>query len=221
MKKHQSFRHITDSDRDRIQALRDSWHTQKEVATILGFSESALSRELNRDPTRVGRYVADRAREHAEEKRTHSKYPGIKVEARPDLKQYIIRELKKLRSPDEIAGRLKKEGAMPRSARTRYTNGFTARRESHIAGTSARRGVAYDASVISRNEYSFRTENPLKTGLICPAWCMLSAICLSLRRGCTQNPQAFCLSLPQHSSSEDPYFRTVKAQPSYLRHNGM
>lgn len=114
MKKHQSFRHITDSDRDRIQALRDSWHTQKEVATILGFSESALSRELNRDPTRVGRYVADRAREHAEEKRTHSKYPGMKVEARPDLKQHIIRELKKLRSPDEIAGRLKKEGAMPR-----------------------------------------------------------------------------------------------------------
>lgn len=114
MKKRQSFKHITDNDRDRIQALRDSWHTQKEIATVLGFSESAISRELGRNPTRVGRYMADRARDHAEEKRTHSKYPGMKVEAYPDLKQYIIRQLKRLRSPDEIAGRLKAKRIIPR-----------------------------------------------------------------------------------------------------------
>lgn len=114
MKKRQPFKHITDSDRDRIQALRDRWHTQKEIAGVLGFSESTLSRELGRDPTRVGRYKADRASNHAEEKRTHSKYPGMKINAYPDLKQYIIRQLKRLRSPDEIAGRLKKKGITPR-----------------------------------------------------------------------------------------------------------
>lgn len=114
MKKRQSFKHITDNDRDRIQALRDSWHTQKEIAAVLGFSESAISRELGRNPTRVGRYTANRARDHAEEKRTHSKYPGMKIEAYPDLKEYIIRQLKRLRSPDEIAGRLRSKGVIPR-----------------------------------------------------------------------------------------------------------
>ena len=117
MKKRGSFRHITDYDRDRIQALSASWHTQKEIAVVLGFSESAISRELCRNPTRGGRYVADRARNHAEEKRSHSKYPGMKIEAYPDLKQYIIREIKRLRSPDEIAGRLRTRGVMPRVGR--------------------------------------------------------------------------------------------------------
>lgn len=114
MKKRQSFTHITDYDRDRIQALRDSWHTQKEIAAVLGFSESAISRELARNPTRVGRYIADRARNHAQEKRTHSKYPGMKVEKYPDLKRYVISQLKRLRSPDEIAGRLRAKRVIPR-----------------------------------------------------------------------------------------------------------
>lgn len=114
MKKRQSFRHIRDSDRDRIQALSDQWHSQKEIAEVLGFSESAISRELGRNPTRVGRYVSNRARDHAAEKRSHSKYPGMKIEALPEMKRYIIQQLKKLRSPDEIAGRLKKNGVTPR-----------------------------------------------------------------------------------------------------------
>ena len=114
MKKRQSFTHITDNDRDRIQALRDSWHTQKEIAAVLGFSESAISRELARNPTRVGRYVADRARDHAKAKRAHSKYPGMKVEVYPELKHYVINQLKGLRSPDEIAGRLRMKGLTPR-----------------------------------------------------------------------------------------------------------
>src|SRR3989338_615218 len=114
MKKRQSFRHIRDSDRDRIQALRDRCHSQKEIAEVLGFSESAISRELDRNPTRVCRYVADRASAHSEEKRSHSKYPGMKIEAYPEMRRFIIHALKKLRSPDEIAGRLKKNGVMPR-----------------------------------------------------------------------------------------------------------
>lgn len=114
MKKRKSFRHIRDSDRDRIQALRDRYHSQKEIARILEFSESAISRELSRNPTRVGRYVSNRAGAHAEEKRSHSKYPGMKIEACPEMKRCIIHELRKLRSPDEIAGRLRKNKVLPR-----------------------------------------------------------------------------------------------------------
>lgn len=114
MRKRAPFRHITDRDRDRIQALRDNWHSQQEVAEILGISKSAISRELQRNPTRTGRYVADRASIDAAEQRSHSKYPGMKIEAHPELKRYIASALKKLRSPDEIAGRLQRVNAVPR-----------------------------------------------------------------------------------------------------------
>lgn len=114
MKKREGFKHLRDRDRDRIQALRESGHTQKEIAHVLGVSESAISRELKRSPTRVGRYVADRAQADAAEKRSFSKRPGMKIEAHPELRQYIIRQLKHLRSPDEIAGRMKAVGLTPR-----------------------------------------------------------------------------------------------------------
>ena len=114
MKTRESFRHVRDCDRDRIQALRDEWHSQKSIAEILGFSESAISRELQRNPTRTGRYVANRASMEAQVKRGHAKYPGMKIAADSRLRRYIIRELKKLRSPDEIAGRMMKNGIMPR-----------------------------------------------------------------------------------------------------------
>lgn len=38
----------------------------------------------------------------------------MKIAGDPLLRRHIIRELKKLRSPDEIAGRMKKEGVLPR-----------------------------------------------------------------------------------------------------------
>lgn len=114
MRKRAPFRHITDRDRDRIQALRDSWHPQKEVAEVLGISKSAVSRELKRNPTRTGRYVANRASADAAEQRSHSKYPGMKIEAHPELRRYIVSALKQLRSPDEIAGHLRRVRAVPR-----------------------------------------------------------------------------------------------------------
>lgn len=114
MKKRERFRHLTDYDRDRIQALRECGHTQQEIAGILFVTKSTISRELKRDPTRVGRYVADRAQKDAHAKRTHSKRPGMKIEENPALKRFIIKELKRLRSPDEISGRMKRDDMMPR-----------------------------------------------------------------------------------------------------------
>lgn len=114
MKKREGFRHLTDRDRDRIQALRESGHTRKEISGVLFVTPGTVSRELKRNPTRVGRYVANRAQADAEEKRSHSKRPGMKIEANPDLKRYIISQLQCLRSPDEIAGHMRRVGATPR-----------------------------------------------------------------------------------------------------------
>ena len=114
MKKRATFRHLTQQDRDRIHALYGHGHDQRAVARVLGVSPGTVSRELRRYRKKTWRYCASAAQKDADEKRAHSKRPGMKVEANPDLKAYIIRQLKSLRSPDEIAGRMKERGVYPR-----------------------------------------------------------------------------------------------------------
>lgn len=114
MKKRKEFRHLTEHDRDRIQALYLWGHKQKEIAEVLDVSPGTISRELQRYDKKTWRYSAKRAEKDAKEKREQSKRPGMKIEALPELKKHIIQELERLRSPDEIAGRMKKEKRTPR-----------------------------------------------------------------------------------------------------------
>jgi len=114
MQKRTEFKHLTAKDRDRIHALYLWGHSQKEIAEVLGVHPGTISRELQRYGKRTWRYSASRAQEDAEEKRARSKRPGMKIAEDPGLRRYIIGELKKLRSPDEIAGRMKKDGVTPR-----------------------------------------------------------------------------------------------------------
>lgn len=107
-KKRKPFRHLRQPDRDRIQALLDAGHNQEEVAAILQFDAGAISREIKRKQ-KDGRYVAAAAEHKAGVKRSNSKYQGMKIEKHPQLRADIISLLKQLRSPDEIAGRMKLE----------------------------------------------------------------------------------------------------------------
>jgi IS30 family transposase len=114
MKKKRKFKHLIQSDRDRIHALYGHGHSQKDVARVLGVDPGTISRELNRYERKTWRYHATRAQADAEAKRFRSKRPGMKIEANPRLKRHIIKELRNLRSPDEIAGRLKLLKIKPR-----------------------------------------------------------------------------------------------------------
>lgn len=109
-KKHRkrSYRHLTQADRDRMESLFDAGEKQKTVAKILKVNPGTISREMKRK-RKNGRYDADTAQLKANVERGHSKYQGMKVEESPELKAYIISELKAKRSPDEIAGRMKRE----------------------------------------------------------------------------------------------------------------
>ncbi len=118
MKNGTGFRHLTANDRDRIHALYGQGHDQTSIAGVLGVHKGTVSRELRRYEKTTWRYSASRAQQDAEEKRRHSKRPGMKIEETPTLRQYLIKELKRLRSPDEIAGRMKKDGTMPRVGKT-------------------------------------------------------------------------------------------------------
>lgn len=109
IQKRASFTHLKQKHRDRIHALYLDGHQQKHIAEVLGVDPGTISRELHRYGKTTWRYSSVRAQRDAEEKRTHSKRDGMKIESTPVLKERIIKELKELRSPDEIAGRMKRE----------------------------------------------------------------------------------------------------------------
>ena len=113
-KEREPFTHLQHKHRDRIHALYLDGHTQKHIAEVLEVNESTVSRELHRYGKKTWRYSSVRAQKDAEEKRTHSKCDGMKIETNPILRGRVIKELQELRSPDEVAGRMKKDGLVLR-----------------------------------------------------------------------------------------------------------
>lgn len=107
--------HFNQAKRDRLEALRKSGHTQKEIAEILGFNQSAVSRELKRNcrkkrirgGTVNGPYESTAAEHKALVRREASKYQGMKIENYSLLREYVIEKLRLHWNPDEISGRMK------------------------------------------------------------------------------------------------------------------
>jgi transposase, IS30 family len=117
MKKHtgrKPFSHLTQYERDRIEHMRRNGIKRGAIAAILGRNKGTISRELNKYTNKHHRYRATPAQERAEARRKGSKQVGMKIEKHQRLKRRIIRELEALRSPDEIAGRMKEERCVPR-----------------------------------------------------------------------------------------------------------
>ena len=105
----ESFSHLKKNDRDRMEILLDQGVLQKTIAQLLKVNKSTISREVKKRKRRNGKYDATLAGQKAYVKRKDSKYQGMKVESDSRLKEYIIEGLKQKRSPDEIAGRMKKD----------------------------------------------------------------------------------------------------------------
>lgn len=97
-----------------MEALLNEGHNQVTIADILQVDKSTVSREIAKRKRKSGYYEATTAHHKAQVKRLESKYQGMKIEKEPELRRFIIEELKRLRSPDEIAGRMKREGRSPR-----------------------------------------------------------------------------------------------------------
>lgn len=114
------YQHLTQADRDRLQALRDAGTKQKEIAYILGVDPSTISREIARNRRRYrkkkriknknARYEAGVAHHKAYVRRKYGKYQGKKINESEPLRQYITTRLKRYWNPDEISGRMHKEG---------------------------------------------------------------------------------------------------------------
>ncbi len=108
------YKHLNQSDRDRIEVMWREGINQIEIAKVLKVHKSTISREIEKHKRINGIYDADTAEHKARVGRGNSKYQGMKIERNQDLKRTITKELKEGRSPDEIAGRMKKEKIYPR-----------------------------------------------------------------------------------------------------------
>lgn len=96
-----------------MENLLDEGLKQVEVAKILKVDKSTISRERRRKQ-KNGRYDADTAELKAKIKRSNSKYQGMKIEGDKELRKLVIDGLVAGRSPDEIAGRMKREKSVKR-----------------------------------------------------------------------------------------------------------
>ena len=121
MPKHtKRYWHLTQADRDRLQALRDAGTKQNEIAKILMVDPATISREIARNrrkyrkkkniKNRNARYEAGVAGHKAYVRRKYAKYQGKKIEENYDLSRYIISRLRRYWNPDEISGKMKLEG---------------------------------------------------------------------------------------------------------------
>lgn len=114
MKKQRSWRQLNQGDRDRIQLLLSRGYLRKEIAEVLGVNPSRITREINNREKINGIYDATLAQHKAQVRRGNSKYQGMKIEKNPELKKEVIKGLIAGRSPDEMAGRWRREKRNPR-----------------------------------------------------------------------------------------------------------
>src|SRR3989338_8235494 len=100
-----SHKHFTRDDRVKLAVLLKTGITKEEIGRILGKNPTSIRREIQRN-SHCGKYLPGKARKKSKERKTHRKR---KIENDPELKRYILKHLKKYWSPEQIAGRLRKQ----------------------------------------------------------------------------------------------------------------
>ena len=102
------YQHLTRTQRCQIELLKSRGAYQYEIASQLGVSPSTISRELNRNITDIGHYDFHDAHAKAQVRRWRASSTPNRMT--PKLISRIVQGLKSGWSPEQIAGRLKREG---------------------------------------------------------------------------------------------------------------
>jgi len=92
-----------------LSALKRRGLTQKEIARELGKHQSSISREIKRNKKEHDGYHAGHAKRAVRERREEANAALKRIENDPWLKRYLIRKLKRYWSPEQIAGRVRKD----------------------------------------------------------------------------------------------------------------
>ena len=111
------YKQLNQFERDRIELLLTAGHKQIEIARVLGRSPGTISREIERNKLEKdgksknkGEYKASTAGHKARFKKKYAKYRGKKINENDKLCAYIVEKLKQGCNPDEISGRMKRDG---------------------------------------------------------------------------------------------------------------
>ena len=102
-----TYEHMSESERRRIERLREAGKSLRTIAQRLNRSVSTLSDELKRNKVR-GVYDARKAQHKAYVRRWRSKQDCLKVVMDAPLKRHVEDRLKEEWSPELISGRLRK-----------------------------------------------------------------------------------------------------------------
>lgn len=102
------YTHFSKTERLELSILLKKGYSQRQIASEFGRSPSSVSRELRRNSVK-GQYDPDKAQHRAYVKRRYSKYQGMKIRNNPWLEDYIWDKIMDKWSPEQIAGRLKRE----------------------------------------------------------------------------------------------------------------
>lgn len=105
-----SFKHFTPENRNELSILLRADLKQVEIAKLLNKTSSAVCQELKRNPacTKTG-YSSKTAKENTVNRRMEANKRFRKIENNEWLRRYVIRNIKKYWSPEQIAGRIKKK----------------------------------------------------------------------------------------------------------------
>ena len=102
--------HLTRPQRDRIDVLSRLEMKQEDIAGMVGCHQSTVSRERTRNnPHPQMQYQAEVAQSCALLRRAHAKDTVPKWHDDPAVLRYVVEELRDGKSPDAIAGRMKRK----------------------------------------------------------------------------------------------------------------
>lgn len=99
-------KHITKSERIEISILLGKGYSIRAIAKAMSRCHTSISREISNHSVNK-KYIPGEANNKAKTKRRLSKYQGMKIEDRPELRKYILEKLKEYCTPEQIAGRIK------------------------------------------------------------------------------------------------------------------
>jgi len=101
-----SYSHIKPSDRNELSAFLRVNTSQKEIARQLEKHRTTIWRELKRNEVKKGKYHARKAKEKTTKRQEEAHAKQRKIENNTWLRTYVVRNIKKRWSPEQIAGRL-------------------------------------------------------------------------------------------------------------------
>jgi IS30 family transposase len=122
--------HLTQTERIELSLLVRLGHSQRNAALVLGVSPSTICRELRRNAKPSGKYHAVFARLTAKARRIAANQHMRKLLGNVELEQLVEAKLRLHWSPEQIAGRLKREGCSLRvCAQTIYDWLYSSRQD--------------------------------------------------------------------------------------------